>query len=96
MDSCQVSVVDLDQLVQVFCFLYLVLKLQSSAVQNLSTNKEGIYPKTEKRTRFQTAEVDLELVLSDCSVHQWLFSGGSPIFKKPDLLIITVTDMFYN
>ena len=36
MDSCQVSVMDLDQLVKVLSFLYLVLKLQSCAVQNLT------------------------------------------------------------
>lgn len=36
MDGGQVSVVDLDQLVQVLGLLYLVLKLQASAVQNLA------------------------------------------------------------
>lgn len=42
MDSCQISIMDLDQLVHVLGFLYLVLKLQSSAVQNLirKMNKE--------------------------------------------------------
>ena len=35
MNCRQVSVMDLDQLVQVLCFLYLVLKLQSCAVQDL-------------------------------------------------------------
>lgn len=35
MNGCQISVVDLDELVQVFSFLDLVLKLQSCAVQDL-------------------------------------------------------------
>lgn len=39
-DSRQISVVDLDQLIQVFSFLNLVLKLQSCTVQNLSRPKE--------------------------------------------------------
>lgn len=36
MDCCQISVMDLDELVQVLGFLYLVLKLQSGTVQNLA------------------------------------------------------------
>ena len=43
MNGGQVSVVDLDELVQVLGFLHLVLKLKSSTVQNLSTQTERKY-----------------------------------------------------
>lgn len=51
MDSCQISVMDLDQLVQVLGFLYLVLKLQSGAVQNLTRK---IHKETENHAHIIT------------------------------------------
>lgn len=39
-DRGQVSVMDLDELVQILRFLYLVLKLESCAVQNLQRHED--------------------------------------------------------
>lgn len=43
MNCRQISVVDFNKLVQVLCFLHLVLELQSCAVQNLIKNGQHIF-----------------------------------------------------
>lgn len=48
-NGCQISVVDLDQLVQVLCLLHLVLKLQSCAVQNLQRDDAHGFNKDQRR-----------------------------------------------
>lgn len=53
MDGCQVSVVDLDQLVQVLGLLDLVLELQTCTVQDLQkkTKSSNLNFKKRNRTR---------------------------------------------
>lgn len=88
MNCCQVSVMDLDQLVQVLCLLYLVLKLQSCAVQNLARDDADTWEIV--CTFLYLYVVMVKFVTFQLSIHappMWLFSKQYLILPAEWLLL---------